>query len=108
MIQYLKVKSLPPELWSWREKIEKYAQGEGLDFFETIFEVLSYDKMNEIAATFFYLLKKNPIASAVSTLKVGIIDYRNRLVALLVGRQRQNRTINLGLGQVPVIKFGVG
>lgn len=50
MIQYLKVKSLPPELWQWRTKIEQVARDEGLDFFDTIFEVLSYDKMNEIAA----------------------------------------------------------
>jgi stage V sporulation protein R len=50
MIQYLKVKSLPPDLWQWRVKIEKVAVECGLDFFETNFEILSYDKMNEIAA----------------------------------------------------------
>ncbi len=50
MIQYMKVKPLPPELWAWRRKIEKWAAEAGLDFFETIFEVLPYDKMNEIAA----------------------------------------------------------
>ncbi len=50
MIQYLKVRPLPPMLWKWRQKIEKFAADEGLDFFETIFEIVSYDKMNEIAA----------------------------------------------------------
>jgi stage V sporulation protein R len=50
MIQYLKVQPLPPELWVWKEKIEKIAAEMGLDFFETIFEVLDYKKMNEVAA----------------------------------------------------------
>ena len=50
MIQYLKVRPLPPDLWRWRQKIEKIAADAGLDFCETIFEILSYDKMNEIAA----------------------------------------------------------
>ena len=50
MIQYLKVSQLPPELWKWRVKIEKIACDMGLDFFETVFEVISYDRMNEVAA----------------------------------------------------------
>ena len=50
MIQYLQVKPLPKELQRWRDKIEKVAGDQGLDFFHTIFEVVSYDKMNEIAA----------------------------------------------------------
>ncbi len=50
MIQYLKVRPLGPELEGWRVKIEKIAKACGLDFFETIFEVVSYDRMNEIAA----------------------------------------------------------
>jgi stage V sporulation protein R len=50
MIQYLKVKPLPPELQGWRDRIEKIASEQGLDFFPTIFEVVDYDKMNEIAA----------------------------------------------------------
>ncbi|MCK6575454.1 SpoVR family protein [Myxococcota bacterium] len=50
MIQYLHVRPLPPELWEWKVKIEKIARDCGLDFFETIFEVIDYDKMNEIAA----------------------------------------------------------
>ena len=50
MIQYLKVTPLPPELEEWRVKIVAAARGCKLDFFETVFEVVSYDKMNEIAA----------------------------------------------------------
>ena len=50
MIEYLHVRSLPPELWAWKVKIEKIARDQGLDFFETVFEVVGYDKMNEVAA----------------------------------------------------------
>ena len=50
MIQYLKVRPLPKELQDWREKIAGIAASEGLDFFETRFEMVSYDKMSEIAA----------------------------------------------------------
>ena len=50
MIRYLHVRPLPPDLWEWKVKIEKIAKNEGLDFFETVFEVIDYDKMNEIAA----------------------------------------------------------
>lgn len=50
MIQYLKVSPLPEDLNAWREKIEAVARKMGLDYFETVFEVISYDKMNEIAA----------------------------------------------------------
>ena len=50
MIEYLHVRPLPPELWAWKERIEGLARREGLDFFETVFEVIGYDKMNEIAA----------------------------------------------------------
>ena len=50
MIQYLKVRPLSPELEAWRVKIEGIAKGLGLDFFETRYEVVSYDKMSEIAA----------------------------------------------------------
>ena len=42
--------SLPLELWELKEQIEEYARGFGLDFFETIFEVVDYDRVNEIAA----------------------------------------------------------
>lgn len=50
MIRYLQVKTLPQELADWRDQIEEIASDEGLDFFKTIFEVVGYDKMNEIAA----------------------------------------------------------
>ena len=50
MIQYLNVKPFPTELSNWRDKIEIIAADEGLDFFPTHFEVISYQKMNEIAA----------------------------------------------------------
>jgi stage V sporulation protein R len=41
---------LPPHLQQLREEIEGYARGYGLDFFETIFEVLTYDELNMVAA----------------------------------------------------------
>ena len=50
MIQYLKVRPLSDELEGWRVKIEAIAAECGLDFFETVFEVVSYDRMNGIAA----------------------------------------------------------
>src|SRR5215475_14448796 len=42
--------SLPAYLRSWQDKIAAIAQNYGLDFFPTVFEILSYDQMNEIAA----------------------------------------------------------
>lgn len=42
--------NLTPELESARKEIERYAQGYGLDFFETIFEVLDADQLNEVAS----------------------------------------------------------
>jgi stage V sporulation protein R len=42
--------SLPPHLYDLQQEIEGYARGYGLDFFECIFEVLDYDRMNEVAA----------------------------------------------------------
>ena len=41
---------LPRYLRVEQEKIEKLARDAGLDFFPTIFEMLSYDQMNEVAA----------------------------------------------------------
>jgi stage V sporulation protein R len=38
------------DLWEIKEKIREAAKAYGLDFFETIFEVVDYKKMNEIAA----------------------------------------------------------
>jgi stage V sporulation protein R len=42
--------SLPAYLRSWQDKIADIAKGYGLDFFPTVFEILTYDQMNEIAA----------------------------------------------------------
>ena len=42
--------ALPQYLVKEQERIEKIAAAEGLDFFPTVFEILTYDQMNEIAA----------------------------------------------------------
>src|SRR5687768_16490760 len=42
--------SLPPYLAKEQERIEKIALEAGLDFFPTVYEILTYDQMNEIAA----------------------------------------------------------
>lgn len=42
--------ALPPDLQAAREEIEGYARDYGLDFFETIFEMLDADQLNEVAA----------------------------------------------------------
>ena len=42
--------NLPPDLRALKEEIEGYVRGYGLDFFETIFEVIDADDLNEIAA----------------------------------------------------------
>jgi len=42
--------NLPSYLLDMQRQIEGYARGYGLDFFETIFEVLDYKTMNEVAA----------------------------------------------------------
>src|SRR4026209_2104054 len=42
--------NLPAYLYDVQQEIEGYARGYGLDFFETIFEVLDYKRMNEVAA----------------------------------------------------------
>lgn len=41
---------LPPRLHDIRNEIEGYARAYGLDFWETIFEVLNYDEINMVAA----------------------------------------------------------
>src|SRR5947199_56940 len=41
--------NLPPNLRSYKEEIEGYARGYGLDFFDTIFEVIDADDLNEMA-----------------------------------------------------------
>jgi stage V sporulation protein R len=42
--------SLPPEIRELVEKIHGYAVDYGLDFFPTIFEMLDYDEINQVAA----------------------------------------------------------
>jgi stage V sporulation protein R len=42
--------NLPPHLRILKDEIEGYARGYGLDFYETIFEVVDADDLNEIAA----------------------------------------------------------
>lgn len=42
--------TLPPELRALQVEIEGHARDLGLDFYETIFEVLDYDELSEIAA----------------------------------------------------------
>jgi len=42
--------NLPAELKKTKDKIQQYAEGYGLDFFETIFEVVEFDELNEIAS----------------------------------------------------------
>src|SRR5678815_4933844 len=42
--------ALPRYLRVEQDRVEKIARGYGLDFFPTIFEILTYDQMNEIAA----------------------------------------------------------
>ncbi len=42
--------NLTPELEGWRKKIEKVAKDYGLDFFDTVFEVITYDQISQFAA----------------------------------------------------------
>jgi stage V sporulation protein R len=42
--------NLPPDLAALKQEIEGYARAYGLDFYETIFEVVDADDLNEIAA----------------------------------------------------------
>jgi stage V sporulation protein R len=49
MIHYYET-NLPPHLRTLKDEIEGYAREYGLDFFETIFEVVDADDLNEIAA----------------------------------------------------------
>jgi stage V sporulation protein R len=46
----LTIRTLSPELESMRARIEEWARSYGLDFYETIFEVLDYEEMNMVAA----------------------------------------------------------
>ena len=42
--------NLTPELERWRRVIHGHAREYGLDFFEVIYEILSYEEMNAIAS----------------------------------------------------------
>ncbi len=42
--------SLPPRLYDIRKQIEGHAKAFGLDFYETVFEVLGFDEINMVAA----------------------------------------------------------
>ena len=42
--------NLPADLRALQEEIEGYARGYGLDFYETIFEVIDAEDLNEVAA----------------------------------------------------------
>ncbi|MBI3461972.1 MAG: SpoVR family protein [Planctomycetes bacterium] len=43
-------REFPTELRRWQDEIEQKARSYHLDFFETIFEVLSYEELNQVAA----------------------------------------------------------
>ena len=43
-------RDLPPELETARQEIEKLARGYGLDFFDTVFEVCTYEEINMVAS----------------------------------------------------------
>jgi stage V sporulation protein R len=47
---FFKDSSLPLYLAKEQERIESIARSIGLDFFPTVFEILSYDRLNEVAA----------------------------------------------------------
>ena len=50
MSQTINDHNLPPDLRELQLEIEGHARAYGLDFYETIFEVLAYDELSEIAA----------------------------------------------------------
>ena len=41
---------LPARLHDIRKRVEEYARGYGLDFYDTVFEVLGFDEINMVAA----------------------------------------------------------
>src|SRR5580704_7160911 len=76
--------NLPPELRVLKQEIEGFARDYGLDFYETIFEVIDAEDLNEIAAyggfptryphwsfgmSFEELKKGNPPYAAISDLR---------------------------------------
>jgi stage V sporulation protein R len=46
----VQLNTLPEELAEVQRRIEGYARGHGLDFFETIFELVDADQLNAVAA----------------------------------------------------------
>jgi stage V sporulation protein R len=50
MAQFALKTTLPSYLRDEQRRIEEFARGYGLDFYPTIFEMLTYDQMNEVAA----------------------------------------------------------
>lgn len=50
MARYALATRLPPYLRDIQKQVEEQARGYGLDFFPVLFEVVSYDQMNELAA----------------------------------------------------------
>ena len=50
MARFDRSREIPDYLREWQEKIEGYARRSGLDFFPQVFEVLTFDEMNEVAA----------------------------------------------------------
>ncbi|MDQ3030968.1 MAG: SpoVR family protein [Myxococcota bacterium] len=50
MAKYALSTALPTYLRDIQRQVEEYARGYGLDVFPTMFEVVSYDQMNELAA----------------------------------------------------------
>jgi stage V sporulation protein R len=50
MSDYGRKYELPDYLREWQEKIENHARKSGLDFFPQVFEILTFDEMNEVAA----------------------------------------------------------
>ena len=50
MARYSLSNELPAYLRDISKQVEEHDTGYGLDFFPTLFEVVSYDQMNELAA----------------------------------------------------------
>ncbi len=50
MPQFARKTGIPRYLRKWQATVEKVARGYGLDFFPVVFEMLTYDQMNEVAA----------------------------------------------------------
>ena len=66
--------NLPPNLEAIRQSVHEDAKNYGLDFFDTIFELVDYDQLNEVAA---YLGFPHPISALA--LRNGVRKARQRL-----------------------------